>query len=192
MNKTWSIQPFDNDTPTSARKLEEERYAYCISVSYKYACCISLMLQAEQTAEHGNTTGSWQNLLPYYITEGVEMWKVSLHQAVMATFTSLRMHGMCTWYYFFPEMRLHPISISTNGNTIAFGAHATITAGISVPEMHLLLVYYHQQCLLRDHPSAITGPVRPKRHSSISSHEWVPASYTTLLLRICLSAKLEA
>ena len=192
MNKTWSIQPFDNDTPTSTRKLEEERYAYCISVSYKYACCISLMLQAEQTAEHGNTTGSWQNLLPYYITEGVEMWKVLLHQAVMATFTSLRMHGMCTWYYFFPEMRLHPISISTNGNTIAFGAHATITAGISVPEMHLLLVYYHQQSLLRDHPSAITGPVRPKQHSSISSHEWVPASYTTLLLRICLSAKLEA
>ena len=42
------------------------------------------------------------------------------------------------------------------------------------------------------HPQGFTGSVRLERHSSISSHGWVPASYETLLLRICLSAKLEA
>jgi len=70
MNKTWSIQPFDNDTPTPTRKLEEERYAYCISVSYKYACCISLMLQAEQT-------GAWQ------------------HNWILTEFITILHHGRC-------------------------------------------------------------------------------------------------
>jgi hypothetical protein len=68
-------------------------------------------------------------------------------------------------------------------------AHATI-AGISVPEIHLLSPAISPPRFPIS--NYITGPVRLEQRSLISFHESVPASYKTLLLRICSSAKLEA
>ena len=131
MNKTWTIQPFDNDTPTPTRKLEEERYAYCISVSYKYACCISLMLQAEQT-------GAWQH--NWILTEFVTI----LHNMTRAHATTI-----CQ-----VKTRLHSISTSTNGNT---SVTVCLVHMLLLPpeyQYQKCTSYCHQKSLLRDRPSA--------------------------------------
>lgn len=65
--------------------------------------------------------------------------------------------------------------------------HTNILTGILVPGMHL-----SQQPRPQDPLSAIIGPVRLERHSLISFHEPVPEFYKTLVVSVCLSAKLEA
>jgi hypothetical protein len=111
---------------------------------------------------HINTTTSSWSLLPHYITDRKEMRIPLLQQDAMATLTG-RAYGMRAYY------------------------------------LLLSREYWYQRCtpqqtLPQDPLSAIIGPVSLERHSLISFHELVPGFYKkkTLIVSICLSAKLEA